>query len=258
LRKNPRKKAPSSLNEKNEPELIRLNRYIANSGICSRREADTLITEGRIKVNGEIVTQLGLKVGRKDKVTYKGKILSREKLVYVLLNKPKDFITTTKDPEGRRTVMELVSRATSERIFPVGRLDRNTTGLLLFTNDGDLAKRLSHPSHTVQKIYRITLNKPVTQRDLQSLADGVELEDGIVSIDDMAVLNKEKTEVGLEIHSGRNRVVRRLFEYLGYEVKKLDRTSFAGLSKKDLSRGRWRYLTEMEVRKLKRLTGIDN
>lgn len=256
MKKNFKRKPSSDPKGKIQPELIRLNKYIANSGICSRREADTLISEGKVKVNGETITQLGYKVSRKDKVTYKGRKLIPEKQVYVLLNKPKDFITTTHDPEGRRTVMELVARAANQRILPVGRLDRNTTGLLLFTNDGDLAKRLTHPSHTIQKIYKVTLNKPITQKDLKSVSAGVELEDGVVLLDDLAVLNNEKTEIGLEIHSGKNRIVRRLFESLGYDVTRLDRTVYAGLTKKDLPRGRWRHLNDFEVRKLKKLTKL--
>jgi 23S rRNA pseudouridine2605 synthase len=236
---NPSKSPPS--------ELIRLNRFIANSGVCSRREADQLIERGLIKVNKEVITQLGYKVRRGDAVFYKGKKLSPEKYVYVLLNKPKDYITTAKDPEGRKTVMELVSNACSERILPVGRLDRNTTGLLLFTNHGELARKLSHPSNNVRKIYRVTVDKPISKSDLDAIAVGVKLEDGLVEIDDLAILNTQKTELGLELHSGRNRIVRRLFESLGYDVVKLDRAVYAGLTKKNLSRGRWRFLTEREV-----------
>jgi 23S rRNA pseudouridine2605 synthase len=228
-------------------ELIRLNRFIANSGVCSRREADQLIERGLIKVNNEVVTLLGYKVKRGDTVIYKGKRLSPEKFIYVLLNKPKDYITTLRDPEGRKTVMELVSNACSERILPVGRLDRNTTGLLLFTNDGQLAGKLSHPSHKVRKIYRVTLDKPVSKSDLDAIALGVKLEDGVVEIDDLAILNKDKTELGLELHSGKNRIVRRLFESLKYDVIKLDRAVYAGLTKKNLARGRWRFLTEREI-----------
>jgi len=250
--KRPSKDPSPSSDVSGNGDLIRLNKFIANSGVCSRRDADSLIEDGKIKVNGEIITQLGFKVKRSDKVSYKGKNLTPEKFVYVLLNKPKDFITTTQDPQGRRTVMELVSNATEKRILPVGRLDRNTTGLLLFTNDGDLAKRLSHPSHKIQKIYHITLNKPITKNDLDTIAKGVELDDGMVMIDDMAVLDKQKTELGLEIHIGRNRIVRRLFESLGYDVIKLDRTVYAGLTKKDLPRGRWRFLTDKELGILKK------
>ena len=206
-----------------------------------------MIERGLIKVNNEVVTQLGYKVKRGDTVIYKGKRLSPEKFIYVLLNKPKDYITTLRDPEGRKTVMELVSNACSERILPVGRLDRNTTGLLLFTNDGQLAGKLSHPSHKVRKIYRVTLDKPVSKSDLDAIALGVKLEDGVVEIDDLAILNKDKTELGLELHSGKNRIVRRLFESLKYDVVKLDRAVYAGLTKKNLARGRWRFLTEREI-----------
>ena len=206
-----------------------------------------MIERGLIKVNNEVVTLLGYKVKRGDTVIYKGKRLSPEKFIYVLLNKPKDYITTLRDPEGRKTVMELVSNACSERILPVGRLDRNTTGLLLFTNDGQLAGKLSHPSHKVRKIYRVTLDKPVSKSDLDAIALGVKLEDGVVEIDDLAILNKDKTELGLELHSGKNRIVRRLFESLKYDVVKLDRAVYAGLTKKNLARGRWRFLTEREI-----------
>ncbi|MGI9541705.1 MAG: pseudouridine synthase [Cyclobacteriaceae bacterium] len=232
-------------------QLIRLNRYIANAGVCSRREADKLIEAGEIKVNSKIINSLGYKVKSTDKVTYKRKTLRREKLVYVLLNKPKDFITTTDDPENRRTVMQLVAKACDERIYPVGRLDRNTTGLLLLTNDGAMTKKLSHPSHKVKKLYQVELDKPITRNDFHDIVDGVTLEDGLVQVDDIAVVSKDAQIVGLELHIGRNRVVRRLFEKLGYEVVKLDRVMYAGLTKKDLSRGKWRHLTEKEVSRLR-------
>ncbi|GAB2797261.1 23S rRNA pseudouridine2605 synthase [Hymenobacter luteus] len=230
---------------------VRLNRYIANAGICSRREADALIAAGEIKVNGEVVTEMGYKVQPSDTVQYGKTNLNREKLVYVLLNKPKDYITTTDDPEGRRTVMELVKSASKERVFPVGRLDRNTTGLLLFTNDGEVAQKLSHPSHRNKKIYQVELDKPLTEEHLRQIAEGLELEDGKAEVDDVAVVAGNPHFVGVEIHIGRNRIVRRIFEHLGYDVVTLDRVQYAGLTKKDLPRGKWRFLTEKEVIRLK-------
>lgn len=233
---------------------MRLNRYIANAGICSRREADDLITAGLVTINGKLVTELGTKVLPGDQVRFHDRVLKSENLVYVLLNKPKDFITTTDDPENRKTVMSLVENACRERILPVGRLDRNTTGLLLFTNDGDLARKLTHPSGNVIKIYQVELDKNFTQKDLLQAAKGVELEDGMAAFDEIAYASpSEKNIIGVELHSGKNRVVRRIFEALGYQVKKLDRTVFAGLTKKDLPRGRWRHLTELEVSMLKML-----
>ena len=230
---------------------LRLNRYIANAGICSRREADELIAAGEIRVNGEVVTELGYKVKPTDTVQYGKKNLSREKLVYVLLNKPKDFITTTEDPEGRKTVMDLVANASKERIFPVGRLDRNTTGLLLFTNDGELAQKLTHPSHKNSKIYQVELDKPLTKEHFEQIQNGLELEDGKATVDDLALIGNTNKFIGIEIHIGRNRIVRRIFESLGYEVVTLDRVQYAGLTKKDLPRGNWRFLTEKEVIRLK-------
>ena len=230
---------------------LRLNRYIANAGICSRREADTLIAAGEIKVNGEVVTEMGYKVQPEDTVQYGKTNLNREKSVYVLLNKPKDFITTTEDPEGRRTVMDLVASASKERIFPVGRLDRNTTGLLLFTNDGEVAQKLSHPSHKNKKIYQVELSQPLSEEDLRKISDGLELEDGKAIVDDVAVVAGNAHFVGIEIHIGRNRIVRRIFEHLGYEVVALDRVQYAGLTKKDLPRGKWRFLSEQEVIRMK-------
>ena len=228
--------------------LLRLNRYLAQSGVCSRREADDLIKAGVVSVNGKIVTELGTKVFPSDKVHYGGQRLSMEKKRYVLLNKPKGFITTTDDPRDRRTVMQLVANACPERLYPVGRLDRATTGVLLMTNDGDLAKKLTHPSHGAEKIYHVTLDKAVTKAHLVQLVKGVDLEDGPAQADEAShVEGASKREVGLKIHMGRNRVVRRMFEHLGYEVVKLDRVVFAGLTKKDLSRGTWRHLTEKEV-----------
>lgn len=235
---------------------IRLNRYIANAGICSRRKADELIEAGVISVNGEIVTELGTKVDpAKDEVRYNGERLKREKLIYVLLNKPKDYITTTDDPQERRTVMHLVTKATNERIYPIGRLDRNTTGLLLMTNDGNLAEKLAHPRNNISKIYHVELSKNLTQGDMNKIAFGLELEDGFVKPDDVTyVQGASKREIGIQIHSGKNRIVRRIFEHLGYEVVKLDRVVYAHLTKKDLPRGRWRYLTDKEVIQLKHFT----
>jgi 23S rRNA pseudouridine2605 synthase len=235
--------------------LIRLNRYISNAGICSRRKADELITAGVVSVNGEVVAELGYKVDpRKDVIRYNGETLRREKMVYVLLNKPKDYITTTEDPQERRTVMHLVEKASKERIYPIGRLDRNTTGLLLMTNDGDLADKLSHPRNNITKLYQVELNKSLTQGDLNKIGFGIELEDGLIKPDAISyVAGATKREIGIQIHSGKNRIVRRIFEHLGYEVVKLDRVVYANLTKKDLPRGRWRYLEESEVIQLKHL-----
>lgn len=235
--------------------LIRLNRFIANAGICSRRKADELIAAGVVSVNGEPVTELGFKVDpAKDSVRYNGETLKREKMVYVLLNKPKDYITTTDDPQERKTVMNLVEKASRERIYPVGRLDRNTTGLLLMTNDGDLAEKLSHPRNNITKLYQVELNKSLSQGDLNKIAFGIELEDGLIKPDQVSyVAGGSKKEVGIQIHSGKNRVVRRIFESLGYEVVKLDRVVYSHLTKKDLPRGRWRYLEEKEIIQLKHL-----
>jgi 23S rRNA pseudouridine2605 synthase len=241
--------------EKADDGLIRLNRYISNAGICSRRKADELIVAGVVSVNGEVINELGFKVNpQKDVVRYNGETLKREKMVYVLLNKPKDYITTTDDPQERRTVMHLVEKASRERIYPVGRLDRNTTGLLLMTNDGDLADKLSHPRNSVVKLYQVELNKALTQGDMNKIGFGLELEDGFIKPDSIAyVAGASKKEVGIQIHSGKNRIVRRIFESLGYEVVKLDRTIYANLSKKDLTRGRWRFLEEEEIIQLKHL-----
>jgi 23S rRNA pseudouridine2605 synthase len=235
--------------------LIRLNRYISNAGICSRRKADELIAAGVVSVNGEVVSELGYRVNpSKDVIRYNGETLKREKMVYVLLNKPKDYITTTDDPQERRTVMQLVEKASKERIYPVGRLDRNTTGLLLMTNDGDLADKLSHPKTGITKIYQVELNKSLPQGDLNKIAFGLELEDGVIKPDAVSyVQGGTKREIGIQIHSGRNRIVRRIFEHLGYEVVKLDRVIYANLTKKDLTRGRWRYLDEKEIIQLKHL-----
>lgn len=237
-----------------DQDQIRLNKYIANSGICSRREADELIAQGLVSVNGQVVTELGMKVHRNDRVVYNGKRINPEKPVYLLLNKPKDFITTTEDPMERKTVMNLVENACEERIFPVGRLDRNTTGLLLFTNDGELAAKLSHPSNEIKKIYQVTLDKPLTKNDEEAIREGLTLEDGPAPVDDLQVLSLDRKILGLEIHIGRNRIVRRIFAHLGYEVTALDRVLYAGLDKKDLKRGHYRFLTEKEVMRLKYFT----
>jgi len=235
-------------------EEIRLNKFIANSGVCSRRKADELIEKGEITVNGEVVRELGYKVQHSDKIKFEGKLLKPGKLVYVLLNKPKDYITTMDDPEERRTVVQLTAKATNERIFPVGRLDRNTTGLLLLTNDGDLADKLAHPRNQVKKIYEVELDKSLSTSDFEKIKEGVELEDGLAKPDQLSYLDgKSKKFLGIEIHIGRNRIVRRIFESLGYEVMRLDRVVYAGLTKKDLPRGRHRMLTKEEVIYLKHL-----
>ena len=233
--------------------MIRLNKFIANAGICSRRDADRLIESGVIRINGKTVTELGTKVAPGDKVQYGNQTLRREKLYYVLLNKPKGFITTTDDPGNRKTVMELVKNACKERIYPVGRLDKNTTGLLLFTNDGDVAKRLTHPKHKIKKVYHVVLDKRITKNDMIKITEGFVLDDGFIKADAVAFVrdSDSKKEVGIELHSGRNRIVRRIFESLGYRVEKLDRVFFAGLTKKDIPRGKWRYLTDKEVSFLK-------
>ena len=230
----------------NEP--IRLNKYLANAGVCSRREADEFIQAGVITVNGEVVTELGTKVMRTDEVKFHDQNVSLEKKVYVLLNKPKDYVTTSDDPQQRKTVMDLVKDACPERIYPVGRLDRNTTGVLLLTNDGDLASKLTHPKFLKKKVYHVYLDKPVAAHDLQQIADGITLEDGEIHADAIEYADEhDKKQVGIEIHSGKNRIVRRIFEALGYRVTKLDRVQFAGLTKKNLRRGDWRFLSEKEV-----------
>lgn len=231
---------------------IRLNKFIANSGICSRREADHLIESGAVSINGKVVTELGTKITRDDKVQFGGETLNIEKKVYLLLNKPKGYITTVDDPQDRNTVMMLVKDACKERIYPVGRLDRNTSGLLLFTNDGETAKKLTHPGHKVRKVYHVELNKGLSKPDMMQLTEGIELEDGIMTVDEIAYTGSgdDKKNIGVVIHSGRNRVVRRLFEALEYEVIKLDRVAFANLTKKDLPRGRWRMLEQSEVNML--------
>lgn len=233
-------------------EPVRLNRYLANAGVCSRREADTFIQAGVVKVNGVVVTELGTKVKRSDEVMFHDQAINMEKKVYVLLNKPKDYVTTSDDPQNRKTVMELVKNACRERIYPVGRLDRNTTGVLLFTNDGDLATKLTHPQYLKKKIYHVFCDKNVTAADLRQIADGIMLEDGEIHADAIDYAHEtDKKQVGIEIHSGRNRIVRRIFEHLGYKVVKLDRVYFAGLTKKNVKRGDWRFLTQDEVNMLK-------
>lgn len=231
---------------------IRLNKFIANAGICSRREADQLIEKGEIKVNGKVITSLGYKVTSKDEVIYKGKAISTEKKVYVLLNKPKGFVTTMDDPHAEKKVISLVKNACNERIYPVGRLDKDTTGLLLFTNDGELTTKLTHPSYEKKKIYHVFLDKEFEKPDMDKVKEGIELEDGFIAADAISyVTADDKHQVGIEIHSGKNRIVRRIFAHLGYRVVKLDRVFFAGLTKKNLPRGKWRFLTEKEVGFLK-------
>ena len=236
-----------------KPEKIRLNKYLSQSGICSRRDADKLIEKGRIKVNGKVIKTLGEKISPKDRVEFDNKAVAPEKKTYILLNKPKDFITSLKDDRGRKTVMSLLGKL-NQRVFPVGRLDRNTTGLLLLTNDGELAQSLSHPKFEVHKLYHVILNNNVSSKHLSKIKEGLELEDGPIKADEIAhVENESKKHVGIAIHSGRNRIVRRVFEYLGYKVEKLDRVIYAGLTKKDLPRGKWRHLTNKEIKELKGL-----
>jgi 23S rRNA pseudouridine2605 synthase len=239
---------------------VRLNRFIAQAGVCSRREADDLISRGSIRVNGEVTKELGRKVHPKqDKVEYAGRMLTPQNFTYILLNKPKNMITTMSDPLGRRTVLQAVERVTQQRVYPVGRLDRNTTGLLLLTNDGELAKKLTHPSHQVKKLYRIRLNQPVTEAHFEALTKGVELEDGVAEVDRIEyVEGGDGCELGVEIHIGRNRIVRRMFEHLGYQVEALDRVMIGHLTKKNLPRGKWRKLTDKEVGYLKMSLGSGN
>jgi len=235
----------------NQTGKIRLNRYIANSGVCSRREADELIKMGLVTVNGNVITEMGYQVSPRDEVRYENRLLRAEKPVYILMNKPKGYLTTTKDPQERNTVMHIIGSAVKERVYPVGRLDRNTTGLLMFTNDGELADKLMHPSNNYKKIYKVELDRALTKNDFQKIMDGVQLEEGRAVVDDLAIVSDDNKTVGIEIHIGWNRVVRRIFERLGYEVVKLDRTVYAGLDKKDLPRGHWRYLTDEEIVRLK-------
>ena len=251
---NPKNNSASKNNPhtKADDGLTRLNKFLANAGICSRREADTLIQSGVVEVNGKVITEMGFKVTETDKVSFGGETIKREKKVYLLMNKPKDFITTADDPFGRRTVLQLLGKL-KQRVYPVGRLDRATTGVLMLTNDGDLTKRLTHPKFGVKKIYRAVLDKNVTQIHLKNLTEGFELEDGFTKAD-VAVHagnGANKKEIGIELHSGKNRIIRRMFEHLEYQVIKLDRVYFAGLTKKDLARGQWRFLSEKEVGLLK-------
>ena len=229
-------------------DQVRLNKYMANAGVCSRREADEYIAKGLVKVNGEVVTELGTKISHNDVVEYDEKVVTPERKCYVLLNKPKDCVTTSDDPNGRLTVLDLVKNACKERIYPVGRLDRNTTGVLLLTNDGDLASKLTHPKFVKKKIYHVWTDKDISEEDMQRIADGITLDDGEIHADAISYVSEtDRNQAGIEIHSGRNRIVRRIFESLGYRVTKLDRVYFAGLTKKNLPRGRWRYLTQEEV-----------
>lgn len=235
-------------------DTIRLNKYIANSGICSRREADDLITQGLVEVNGKVVTEMGYQVQKTDRVVFDGQSITPEKPVYVLLNKPKGYISTTKDEKARKTVMDLVANASPYRVFPVGRLDRSTTGVILLTNDGHMTKKLTHPSFNAKKIYHVTLDKKLSGEDLRLIAEGIRLDEGVAVVDQISYIEgKPKNEIGIEIHIGWNRVIRRIFQRLGYEVEALDRVMFAGLTKKNIKRGHWRILTEQEVNNLKML-----
>ena len=251
-----KKKSSPARPKAEDDDSTRLNKFIANAGICSRREADEMIEAGVISVNGKVITEMGYKVQPDDEVKYNNETLRGERLVYILLNKPKDFITTTEDPEDRKTVMGLIAKACKERVYPVGRLDRNTTGVLLFTNDGDLARKLTHPSFQMEKVYQVELDRNLKAADMETIAQGIKLEDGAIKVDNILYAGSglEKNVIGVELHSGKNRIVRRIFEHLEYEVKKLDRVIFAGLTKKDLPRGRWRFLTDMEIASLKMMT----
>ena len=248
-------KAATTAEPKIDDGTVRLNKYISNAGICSRREADELISTGVISVNGNIITTLGYKVKPGDVVRYNDARLKSEKPVYLLLNKPKDYITTVDDPQNRQTVMSLIKNACKERVYPVGRLDRNTTGLLLFTNDGDLADKLTHPSFEVQKVYEVHLDKNLKNEHFEEIGKGVALEDGVIRPDEISYSPDSKSIIGIELHSGRNRIVRRIFEHFGYRINKLDRVLYAGLTKKDLPRGKFRFLTDIELANLKMITG---
>ncbi len=242
----------TQVKKKPESDTIRLNKYIANAGICSRREADVYIKAGSATVNGKVITEMGYKVQPTDEVRFDGSLISPETKRYVLLNKPKNYITNLEDERGRKTVMELIAGATKERLYPVGRLDRNTTGLLLFTNDGDIAKKLTQPKVPFRKLYQVSLDKKLTMRDLQKISEDLKIEGKMVFVDAVSYIeNQPKTEVGIEIHSGRNRIVQKIFEHFGYKVAKLDRVVFAELTKKNLPRGHWRHLTQQEVNNLK-------
>lgn len=244
-----------SKDAKSSHEVMPLNKFLAHCGICSRRDAVQLITEGKVKVNKTVVTEPGYKVQKADEVTYNNKkVFVTKNLVYILLNKPKDYITTTDDPQGRKTVLELVKASGQQRVYPIGRLDRNTSGVLLLTNDGDLTQKLSHPSYEVKKIYEVKLDKPLIKNDFDKILKGIKLSDGPITADSLAYADsKDKSIIGIEIHSGRNRIVRRIFEHLGYDVKGLDRVMYAGLTKKNVERGKWRFLSEKEIRLLKYL-----
>lgn len=249
----PQSKKTTSNEKVNSNASMPLNKYLAHCGVCSRRDAVTLIAEGKVKVNGVLTKEPGYKVLDQDEVTCNNKKLFITKnLQYILLNKPKDYITTTTDPQGRKTVLQLLQHATNERIYPIGRLDRNTSGVLLFTNDGDLTQKLSHPSFEIKKIYEVKLDKILTKGDFEKIINGLVLEDGPIHVDSLAYADqKDKSIIGIEIHSGRNRIVRRIFEHLGYDVKALDRVMYAGLTKKNVERGKWRFLSEKEIRLLK-------
>jgi len=254
LRKPSGKKSDNNPHTKADDGLTRLNKFLANAGLCSRREADVLISSGVVTVNGKVITEMGFKVSDTDKITYGGESIKSERKVYILMNKPKDFITTADDPFNRKTVLQILGKL-KERVYPVGRLDRATTGVLMLTNDGDLTKKLTHPKFGVKKIYQVTLEKPVKENHLQHLLDGFELEDGFTKADVATYVGdgKDKKQIGVELHSGKNRIIRRMFEHLGYTVIKLDRVYFAGFTKKDLARGQWRFLTDKEVDLLKML-----
>lgn len=247
--------APATIAKTTTDAEMPLNKFLAHCGVCSRRDAAEIIKERKVKVNGVEILEPGYKVQPKDEVVFNKKRLYVSKnLVYILLNKPKDYITTTEDPQGRKTVLQLIARATDQRVYPIGRLDRNTSGVLLLTNDGDLTQQLSHPSYSVTKIYEAKLDKPLVKADFEKILEGVVLEDGKIEVDALAYADsKDKSIIGIEIHSGRNRIVRRIFEHLGYDVKSLDRVMYAGLTKKNVERGKWRYLAEKEVRLLKYL-----
>ncbi len=240
--------------------VMPLNKFMAHCGVCSRRDAVALITTGKVKVNGVVATEPGYKIKETDEVIYNTKKLFITKnLVYILLNKPKDYITTTDDPQGRKTVLQLIQKATTERVYPIGRLDRNTSGVLLLTNDGDLTQKLSHPSYEIKKIYEVKLDKPLTKTDFDKIVNGLKLEDGEIKIDSLAYADsKDKSIIGIELHSGRNRIVRRIFEHLGYDVKGLDRVMYANLTKKNVERSKWRYLSEKEIRLLKYMNTSKN
>ena len=244
---------PKNLKQENIKGEMPLNKFISHSGLCSRRDAAELVKSGKVQVNGKLITEPGFKVDAQQEIKVNGKKITIQKnLVYILLNKPKDYITTTDDPQGRHTVLELIKNATKERVYPVGRLDRNTTGVLLLTNDGELTQKLSHPSYEIKKIYEVRLDKPLVKKDFDQVLQGITLEDGFIAPDVMAYADvKDKSVIGIEIHSGRNRIVRRIFEHLGYDVKNLDRVMYANLTKKNVERGKWRFLNEKEVRILK-------